>query len=93
MKAKFTAIAKNYLGMTPKEKGFISWKQMQEQMVSELLEAANAPDPFHNKVGSVNIRVEGCGLTNDNEFNMHQHWRDEPKSEDDGHGGTIKHFQ
>jgi predicted RNase H-like nuclease (RuvC/YqgF family) len=29
----------------------------------------------------------------DYEFSLHQHCKDEPKSEDDGHSGTIKHFQ
>jgi hypothetical protein len=27
------------------------------------------------------------------EFNLHQHWREEPKAIDDEHSGTIKHFQ
>lgn len=31
--------------------------------------------------------------TDDYDTNMHSHWKDEPKDKDDGHGGTIKHFQ
>lgn len=29
----------------------------------------------------------------DYEFNMHKHWKDEPKSDNDDYSGTIKHFQ
>lgn len=29
----------------------------------------------------------------DYEFNMHRHWKDEPKQDDDDYGGTIKHFR
>lgn len=40
-----------------------------------------------------NINFGNSKSTKDYEFNMHQHWNDELKTEDDGHGGTIKHFQ
>ncbi len=29
----------------------------------------------------------------DYEFNLHRHWKDEPKEDSDDYGGAIKHFQ
>lgn len=44
------------------------------------------------KIVQVNGSVHDKAM-DDYEFNMHRHWKDESKSEDDGHGSTIKHFQ
>lgn len=42
---------------------------------------------------NMNTNIVSNSMSSNFEFNMHQHWNDEPKSEDDGHGSTIKHFQ
>jgi len=55
-------------------------------LISECDEALRQP----SVVGSISTTSKAM---DDYEFNMKRHWRDEPKTDDDDYGGTIKHFQ
>ena len=52
-----------------------------------------ALDVFSDKNIRIGDNIHVASQSEDNDFNIFQHWKDKPKTEDDGHGGTIKHFQ
>ena len=46
-----------------------------------------------NSLNNNNSNVQTTKQRDDYESNLHRHWIDEDKNNDDDHGGTIKHFR
>ena len=71
---------------------------MKDQII-ELIKN-NSPEEAAKKILKLVVKADVSGsistpskAMDDYEFNMHRHWKDEPKTDDDDYGGTIKHFR